>query len=123
MICLKIYLVVTFKLAKVFFIILITNDLLLYFLYFSALSFICLILQFLNHYCMRKKLILPCYGVVCGNTPALNNERRTPKAGFCFIPKSLFYVLFKSVKMQAVCLCRKRVSTKTVLSSTTTVHS
>jgi len=39
---------------------------------------------------MHKKLILPCYGVVCGNTPALNNERRTPKVGFCSIPKSLF---------------------------------
>jgi len=45
---------------------------------------------------MRKKLIFPCYGVVCGNAPAFNNERRSPKAGFYFIPKSLLVMMPKS---------------------------
>lgn len=33
---------------------------------------------------------------MCGNAPALGNERRTPKAGFLFIPK---YVTFMSQKI------------------------
>jgi len=33
---------------------------------------------------MQKNLIMPCYGVVCGNTPILANEYRAPKVGFYF---------------------------------------
>ncbi len=38
---------------------------------------------------MNKRKIMPCNGAVCGNTPVLGNEHRTPKAGFLFIPKTL----------------------------------
>ena len=62
--------------------------------------------------------------VRCGESPRnVTVNVRAPKVGFLIYSKITVYVSIQSVKVQAVCLYSKRVSTKAVFSTTKTVQS